>query len=583
MAIGLKKITGGMTDTPAMEDAFHIEPYINGLCEFITTCTAPMTVSIQGDWGTGKTSIMQMTKKKLEENKDIHMVWFNTWQFSQFNMGEQLPLLFMTKLINEIEDKKENVKSKSREIVSNLLKLSASMAIGSVSGGSVSLDDLNGLVSGDFFSEFENLKKTFQELIDAKAKGENEKVVIFVDDLDRLAPGRAVELLEVLKIFLDCKKCVFVLAIDYGVVSRGVREKYGEDFGEEKGKSFFDKIIQVPFKMPVASYDISNYVLKCFEEIGICIQKENISIFVKLINHSIGNNPRSMKRLFNSYLLLNKVAVSELLEDDRNKSLLFAILCMQSKYEKIYNHMVNNRVEIDKGYLESLADEHSNLFEEVEMDEREKSKFIPFAKDLLTLIDLDNQGGIDDDELESFKNVLNFSTITSANAETEETDDALIMSYRRKHKDICRNVILPVLVTKYAEAGFTDYYTTKYDKGSWWVYIRNENGVQNSNGKKTRLGFEMRLDPPKKQGDKISTVNFDIYKIDIKGEKTSINDLVGVVSENPLSDLGIEPKVKSSGIFYDEVMSFDADNQEEFSKIADLFIKEFEQVKKFIL
>ena len=144
-------------------------------------------------------------------------------------------------------------------------------------------------------------------------------------------------------------------------------------------------------------------------------------------------------------------------------------------------------------------------------------------------------------------------------------------------------MILPVLVTKYAEAGFTDYYTTKYDKGSWWVYIRNENGVQNSNGKKTRLGFEMRLDPPKKQGDKISTVNFDIYKIDIKGEKTSINDLVGVVSENPLSDLGIEPKVKSSGIFYDEVMSFDADNQEEFSKIADLFIKEFEQVKKFIL
>lgn len=42
-----------------------------------------------------------------------------------------------------------------------------------------------------------------------------DRVVIFVDDLDRLVPSKAVELLEVLKLFLDCKQCVFVLAIDY--------------------------------------------------------------------------------------------------------------------------------------------------------------------------------------------------------------------------------------------------------------------------------------------------------------------------------------------------------------------------------
>lgn len=51
--------------------------------------------------------------------------------------------------------------------------------------------------------------------------------MIFVDDLDRLVPSKAVELLEVLKLFLDCKQCVFVLAIDYEVVIRGAIKKYG--------------------------------------------------------------------------------------------------------------------------------------------------------------------------------------------------------------------------------------------------------------------------------------------------------------------------------------------------------------------
>ncbi len=76
----------------------------------------------------------------------------------------------------------------------------------------------------------------------------NARVVVFVDDLDRLQPQKAVEVLETMKIFLDCERCVFVLAVDYDVVARGVKAKYGDTLSDEKGKSFFDKIIQLPFK-----------------------------------------------------------------------------------------------------------------------------------------------------------------------------------------------------------------------------------------------------------------------------------------------------------------------------------------------
>ena len=57
----MARVKIGNTDIPAegmSEDLFHIESYIDGLSVFIKECATPMTVSIQGDWGSGKTSMM---------------------------------------------------------------------------------------------------------------------------------------------------------------------------------------------------------------------------------------------------------------------------------------------------------------------------------------------------------------------------------------------------------------------------------------------------------------------------------------------------------------------------------------------
>jgi hypothetical protein len=161
----------------------------------------------------------------------------------------------------------------------------------------------------------------------------------------------------VLKIFLDCEKCVFVLAIDYNVVVSGVKSKYGTDFDENKGRSFFDKISQVPFKMPVAQYDISTFVKKTYEAVTATQAGEkDIANYVALINSSIGSNPRSMKRLFNSYFLLLKVVDKNLLDKDSlSKKALFAILCMQQHFESLYNHIVSNREEIGADFFNELA------------------------------------------------------------------------------------------------------------------------------------------------------------------------------------------------------------------------------------
>jgi len=76
------------TDEPTDEDILCITNYTEGLSSFISECPTPMTIAIQGDWGSGKTSVMKMVAGQLQN--DIHTVWLNTWMFSQFDTGINL-------------------------------------------------------------------------------------------------------------------------------------------------------------------------------------------------------------------------------------------------------------------------------------------------------------------------------------------------------------------------------------------------------------------------------------------------------------------------------------------------------------
>ena len=57
----------GFTDSPAVQDSFNISKYINGLVNFIKSCNKPMTIAVQGDLGTGKTTIMTLIKNELKK------------------------------------------------------------------------------------------------------------------------------------------------------------------------------------------------------------------------------------------------------------------------------------------------------------------------------------------------------------------------------------------------------------------------------------------------------------------------------------------------------------------------------------
>ncbi len=440
----------GNTDKPVerMEnDTFGIGLYVDGLCEFILNCDSPMTISIQGDWGSGKTSMMNMIKEKVSDK--IYPIWFNTWQFSQFQMQNELTVSMLCALLSELDYSQEKV----RKIVGFLggaAKTAAGILTEMVAGG-IAADRVTSVLDGgsvDFAQEIKNLKAKFQEAVNDKIqKTQKDRVVIFVDDLDRLQPSKAVELLEVLKIFLDCENCVYVLAVDYEVVTQGIKQKFGDMVGEQKGKSFFDKIIQLPFKMPVAQYDIFNYVNEQLSKMNISIDTADVKDYVDLINLSIGCNPRSMKRLFNTYLLLDIILKSTTLNRKREieRKLLFATICMQMEFDELYNYIVVNRNTLDGEMLLELSGDilsNEELKENLGItDDSALARISSYMKKFIDIIQLDDDMDISEEEIENLKEILSFSTVTSVNAtDNSQVPNDLDWDYRYKNKDIVKTV-----------------------------------------------------------------------------------------------------------------------------------------------
>ena len=473
------------TDEPAVEDEFGIGKYIDGLAEFIAECKTPLTISIQGTWGTGKTSIMYLVKEKLAENINGNIVvpvWFNTWKFSQFNMSDQLPVSLISSLINKLNLKDAAVKEDAKaglKILRRVCTIGSLAAAGLQSFGLAPLGDLLQESSKELKEELdkvsqgapadaaesiEKLKDTFnacvQKCLEENGIKDNGRIVIFIDDLDRLNPGKAVELLEVLKLFLDCKNCVFVLAIDYDVVCRGVNIKYGsladdKTEAEEKGKMFFDKIIQVPFKMPVARYKIENFVASCFRQMNFPLNENNkdeLDVYVNLIKYSIGTNPRSMKRLFNAYQLLLKIA-RDSTKSPESKQLLFAVLCLQHCSEAIYNFMIRNLEKLEYPLFLSIVNCDYNSFIECinnssidnELTEGDFMEAQTFMEQLKNAIDLDNDKNIEKKEFDNFTNIMGFTAITNTTNVEEKTsgkkfyfkyNNEIYESYKRKGRNL---------------------------------------------------------------------------------------------------------------------------------------------------
>jgi hypothetical protein len=430
---------------PNGQDRLNVTAYYKGLASFIANCQTPMTIAVQGDWGSGKSTALNFVKSELPKDK-VKVIEFNTWLYSQFDLGESLVFSMAHEIIRPI--------AKDSSTAKKLMRFVATMGAGVLKGGldmagaatgtaplaAAMVESLKNATYADdtpsIITELKNIRQQFAASVHEYCSANRlDRVVILIDDLDRVDPGRAIEILESLKLFFEVPQCVFVLALDFDVVMRGVESRYGTDFKKKKARQYFDKIIQVPFAMPVASFTVTEILGEALDRSQVLGKDRDAELdkYLKLVRWSVGTNPRSIKRLLNSFELLQLILKTQgapLVEaEERLPRIVFALLCAQAAYPELHRQIMEVGDETDglEAVLpEGLGDENNEALAEVFDLEKVDVRTFRLFRVQLGEVSSNEDGELD---LAVLQRAIKLSQVTSVGAartaETTEGETAI--------------------------------------------------------------------------------------------------------------------------------------------------------------
>ena len=331
-----------MNDAPIADmsdDLLNIAPFVTTLQSFIEASKTPFAISLRGEWGSGKTSVFNILEKNLQA-KNYTTITFNTWQYSQLGDEQYIGLVFSKYILQTVKYTSQ-FPQYILEIIENLIKMFDSLL--------KVVDDKTPLkflptVLEMLFSRNENIDKDYFKLTKLKESlkkvlSQGEKpFVIFIDDMDRVDVAVAMRILNVIKIFFDIENCIFILALDY------------EAFSKKVGKTsihadYLEKIIQLNISIPVNFYNITKFIeTYCDFQSRIAhweTKEEDLRLlpYVNLVENSIGNNPRALKRLACKHIFYGDFYKNYYGRDalhSYESQALFALLCLKEKYPDIY-------------------------------------------------------------------------------------------------------------------------------------------------------------------------------------------------------------------------------------------------------
>ena len=221
----------------------------------------PLTVGAFADWGAGKSTLLQLCSKELQDQGAI-VVEFSPWLVEGYDdvksclLGAVLDTIAASNEVGEVEKLGNLVKSlRGRINWMRLAKLGAS-AVVPIAG--VALETLetvldgqaekkalasSSAVSAGFHSEFEAL---------VGGLGNDQTVVVLIDDLDRCLPNQIIDTLEALRLFLAAPGTAFVIAADERLVRDAVRYRYSSAAAVEVDlpRDYLEKLVHVPLRIP---------------------------------------------------------------------------------------------------------------------------------------------------------------------------------------------------------------------------------------------------------------------------------------------------------------------------------------------
>jgi hypothetical protein len=248
-----------------------------------------VTFGVHGDWGAGKSSILEMIQASLEGDETVVSLKFNGWRFQGFEdakialiEGIVLGLLGARPWTTKIKKKGVallkridylKVARRGGQVLWNTTTglpspsqldavTNALQRVADDPGQVVNKENVEEVVKSAGGSlklaegkrvpqEIEEFREAFAGLL--KDAGV-EQLVVLVDDLDRCLPETAIQTLEAIRLFVSSERTVFVVGADEAMIEYAVRRHFPDvpdtTLPRDYARNYLEKLIQVPFRLP---------------------------------------------------------------------------------------------------------------------------------------------------------------------------------------------------------------------------------------------------------------------------------------------------------------------------------------------
>jgi hypothetical protein len=267
----------------------------------------PVTVGILGDWGSGKTSLLEMVAERLGASPDYVVVSFSPWRYQAY---EDVKAALMDAVLTKVGERVPDTDAgrRSAGLVRRLRSKVARIMVGPAAAGRVLAPTAGSLIAAhehlppelgsaaasaavagvdavaaqareastdepatptvfesvaDFREEFEALVESLEDV---------EAVIVLIDDLDRCLDDTVVDVFEAIRLFLQVSSTAFVIAANREIVQAAVERRYpaAKEGDPSLGKDYLEKIVQVEIVVPpLAEPEAETYLNLLFADLRL--------------------------------------------------------------------------------------------------------------------------------------------------------------------------------------------------------------------------------------------------------------------------------------------------------------------------
>ncbi len=200
------------------------------------------------------------------------------------------------------------------------------------------------------------------------------KLIVVIDDLDRLSPKKIVDALDAIKAFIEAKECIFIVPFDDSILRKAINSKKLNDFSSVDGEAYLDKLFQ--FKLilpPLIDMDMKEYAYNlCDKEIpeifNLCPSFK--TILEEILIHPYVSTPRQIIKIINTFvsnILIvknreNKKLEVNLITEKNGLNMLAKISVLQADFPEFYECLLqdNNLIlKLMESYYSQKGDDNS--------------------------------------------------------------------------------------------------------------------------------------------------------------------------------------------------------------------------------